>query len=375
LRKRDYDKMSETAFNLVYLSYRDLDVSANAQLQLLKRCVNELLKGSKCTYDERSIIVNRFIAAERRLGNFSLNGLYLPHLVAEEAQTCAENKVGWFVWRSSQMRGAGMLCCCVYGSRVFVKEVCELAVSLIELPSFLEGALKFSSIPDFRAFIREHVEKVKNLETQDKIIAVSNTYAEDDWIEVHVDIWNRLGLHARASAKFVNVASKFSSDIQVCVNCRSEKVLNGKSIMGVMMAGALGGWFGRSIIVSARGPDASQAIAALAELIHQGFGEAEPGTPGTANTCISVECDVRSDQSLFIRGNLEPLSWSKGLAMKMSGRNKWTWCTNEFRGPNIPFEFKVLLYDEIWEELPVQCGQNHVAETFTYVSVTAEFGD
>lgn len=88
-------------------------------------------------------------------------------------------------------------------------------------------------------------------------------------IEQQVDIINKLGLHARAAAKFVNVACKFSSAIQVR---KGEKVVDGKSIMSVMMLAASQG---TSLELVIDGSDEQQALEALRELIQNKFDEAE----------------------------------------------------------------------------------------------------
>jgi len=80
-------------------------------------------------------------------------------------------------------------------------------------------------------------------------------------------IVNKLGLHARAAAKFVTLASEFASDIYVA---RGNKKVNGKSIMGVMMLAA-----GKNTLIeiSADGPDEQAAVDRLEELVNQRFGE------------------------------------------------------------------------------------------------------
>ena len=82
-------------------------------------------------------------------------------------------------------------------------------------------------------------------------------------------IVNKLGLHARAAAKLVTLASEFASEIHVE---RGSRRVNGKSIMGVMMLAA---GQGTSIDLIAEGADEEQAIERLAELIANKFGEAE----------------------------------------------------------------------------------------------------
>ncbi|MDA0821884.1 MAG: HPr family phosphocarrier protein [Proteobacteria bacterium] len=82
-----------------------------------------------------------------------------------------------------------------------------------------------------------------------------------------VEITNRLGLHARAAAKFVQTAGRFESTIEVS---RGSKKINGKSIMGVMMLAAAQG---AVIEISSDGPDEQDAIDALIALVVDGFGE------------------------------------------------------------------------------------------------------
>jgi len=78
-------------------------------------------------------------------------------------------------------------------------------------------------------------------------------------------ISNEEGLHARPAAKFVKLATQFSSDIWVE---KDDEEINGKSIMGLMMLAAAKG----SVIrVSAEGEDAEQAIEKISELVNNGF--------------------------------------------------------------------------------------------------------
>ncbi len=84
-----------------------------------------------------------------------------------------------------------------------------------------------------------------------------------------ITIINRLGLHARAAAKFVTIASKYESTIELA--CKNNKV-NGKSIMGVMMLAASKG---TDIELIISGDDEDQAVSALTELINNRFDEKE----------------------------------------------------------------------------------------------------
>ena len=86
-------------------------------------------------------------------------------------------------------------------------------------------------------------------------------------IEREATIVNRDGLHARPAAKIVRLASNFSSEVELA---KDGVGVNGKSIMGVMMLAAE---CGSSITIRADGPDAAEAVEALAQLVASGFGE------------------------------------------------------------------------------------------------------
>ena len=80
-------------------------------------------------------------------------------------------------------------------------------------------------------------------------------------------ITNKRGLHARASAKFVQMAERFNAEITVT---RGSETVGGNSIMGLMMLAAAPG---TSITVAAKGPQAQEALDALTELVNSRFGE------------------------------------------------------------------------------------------------------
>ena len=82
-------------------------------------------------------------------------------------------------------------------------------------------------------------------------------------------IINKLGLHARASAKLTQLANKFASEIWLT---RSGRRVNANSIMGVMMLAA---GKGSTVLIEASGADADAALKALQELIANKFGETE----------------------------------------------------------------------------------------------------
>ena len=86
-------------------------------------------------------------------------------------------------------------------------------------------------------------------------------------ISREVEICNRLGLHARAAARFVHTASSFKSTIQIK---RDGQEVDGKSILGLLLLAATQG---SSLFIVANGDDAEEAIDALCALVTDRFGE------------------------------------------------------------------------------------------------------
>ncbi len=87
-----------------------------------------------------------------------------------------------------------------------------------------------------------------------------------------VTVRNRLGLHARAAAKFVHVATGFEARVRVA---RDAQEMDGKSIMGILLLAAARG---SAVTITCDGADEEQAVEALSALIRSGFGEEEPAS-------------------------------------------------------------------------------------------------
>ena len=88
-------------------------------------------------------------------------------------------------------------------------------------------------------------------------------------LQREVEIINKLGLHARASAKLTQLAARYQSDVQMSRNGRK---VNAKSIMGVMMLAA---GKGSRVTIETDGPDESDAMEAIVTLIGDYFGEGQ----------------------------------------------------------------------------------------------------
>ena len=86
-------------------------------------------------------------------------------------------------------------------------------------------------------------------------------------IQREVEIRNRLGLHARAAARFVHAASRYRSRVTLT---RGGRTMDGKSILGILLLAAS---HGTRLTLAAEGEDAQPAVDALSALIEAGFGE------------------------------------------------------------------------------------------------------
>jgi phosphocarrier protein len=82
-----------------------------------------------------------------------------------------------------------------------------------------------------------------------------------------VTVVNQLGMHARAAAKFVHLATRYEARIRVA---RQGREMDGKSIMGILLLAAARG---STVTITADGVDEEAAVAALTALIENGFGE------------------------------------------------------------------------------------------------------
>ena len=99
---------------------------------------------------------------------------------------------------------------------------------------------------------------------------------EGDAVSTHLPIRNKLGLHARPAARFVQTANRFTADVRVRKDDEGTDAVNAKSINQVATLGARQG---DTIVVSARGPDAEEALAALEALATDNFGDREEEGP------------------------------------------------------------------------------------------------
>ena len=82
-----------------------------------------------------------------------------------------------------------------------------------------------------------------------------------------VTVVNQLGMHARAAAKFVHLATRYTARVKVA---RDEREIDGKSIMGILLLAAARGM---TLTISADGPDEASAVDSLIDLVESGFGE------------------------------------------------------------------------------------------------------
>ncbi|OLC74343.1 MAG: hypothetical protein AUJ01_08985 [Acidobacteria bacterium 13_1_40CM_3_65_5] len=97
-------------------------------------------------------------------------------------------------------------------------------------------------------------------------------------ISQSVTVVNQLGMHARAAAKFVHLATRYQSRVRVA---RDSREMDGKSIMGILLLAAARG---STITISADGRDESDAVSALVALVESGFGEEAPAAAASEHS-------------------------------------------------------------------------------------------
>jgi phosphocarrier protein HPr len=111
------------------------------------------------------------------------------------------------------------------------------------------------------------IENPDDVNASDSIADTAPSSSDTGTLSREIPITNKRGLHARASAKFVQMVERFTADITVT---RNGETVGGTSIMGLMMLAA---GIGTSIMVTAKGPEAQAALDAITELVTSKFGE------------------------------------------------------------------------------------------------------
>ena len=111
-------------------------------------------------------------------------------------------------------------------------------------------------------------------------VIFANFVVEMNMTQRQVVVSNELGLHARAAARFVHLATQFTSQIRIG---RDRKMMDGKSIMGILLLAAARGTL---LTITAHGPDEAAPLDALVGLVESGFGEPSMsvGPGGSWNT-------------------------------------------------------------------------------------------
>jgi phosphoenolpyruvate-protein phosphotransferase/dihydroxyacetone kinase phosphotransfer subunit len=139
--------------------------------------------------------------------------------------------------------------------------------------------------------------------------------------EITLTLFNEMGLHARPAALFVQVASKFQSNVQVRNLTRGGHAVNAKSMFGVL---SLGAEKGHQITISASGPDAEEALATLRQLVESGFREMEQPlmAPVRAPAAPVPQVLKVKPQAPLVKGGvmrkLQGIPASKGIAIGMA---------------------------------------------------------
>lgn len=257
------------------------DLKADSKIQALRESVR-LLYDKKYGHDCIGDLLARIIEHEKRGSYLIAEGVALPHLYISDGEF--EERAGWFIIRNGIEYGnikekvfVFLLC---IGSEKFVKSVTAVGLELCKNAEFVNRVKRVS------AFLRISGSKNAEISARNFIARWFNCYISgglltlfevnkqkemaiegDDVVNIDLTLKNKLGLHARASGKFVLVASSFESEIRLE---RGGRNVNAKSITECMMLAA---GRGTQLRLKAKGPDAELAIYTLSELIKQKFGE------------------------------------------------------------------------------------------------------
>ncbi|AUB84830.1 hypothetical protein THSYN_18075 [Candidatus Thiodictyon syntrophicum] len=281
------------------------------------------------------------------------------------------DQAGWFVWRNEDriqsLEQGCELCLLILGSTQFVEELTRIGVALAGQTNVVNSLILAESERCFRKQLCSVVRKIHGrASSDDEGVSADPTqeYTADGWLFTTVTLPNKLGLHARASAKLVSLAQQFSCEIRFS---RRGQVANGKRIVDVMMLAASRG---TSLEICARGDDAEEAIRELTAMIQRGFCE-----DGIC-TKVFAKCDCQPGARLFIRGSVAPLSWHRGMVMYPScpyeNEVRWTWDTDEIPA-GVEIEFKLLINDEEWEDSNLGPESNHRIKSKSTINVVPRF--
>lgn len=244
------------------------DLVADSKIQALRESVRLLYDKKKYGHDCIGDLLARIIEHEKRGSYLIAEGIALPHLYISDGEF--EERVGWFIIKNGIEYGnlkekvfVFLLC---IGSEEFVKSVTAIGLELCKSAGFANIARRIPRLNNYNLGFKCYISG--------KLLALSKANKQketniegDDVVSIDLTLENKLGLHARASAKFVVIASSFESEIRLERDRRSG---NAKSTMGCMMMTA---GRGTQLRLKAKGPDAELAIYTLSELVKQKFGE------------------------------------------------------------------------------------------------------
>ncbi len=130
--------------------------------------------------------------------------------------------------------------------------------------------------------------------------------------EITLTIVNEIGLHARPAALFVQTASRFQSDIRVRNLTAGSSAVSAKSMFGVL---SLGAQKGHQVAISAEGPDATEALEALRQLVESGFGEMEQPPPVPVKVPAVAEVEPQAPAADWTARRLRGIPASPGIAI------------------------------------------------------------
>ncbi len=193
----------------------------------------------------------------------------------------------------------------------------QARVRLVDAP-LVEGAISAAATAAGGGDVEAVCEAARQARTLPKLYAgepqpAAPPSSEAESASVEVTIVNPTGLHARPAAQFVQAATGFQAEITVENLSKGRPAANAKSVMAVL--GQATAEKGERVRITARGPDAKEAVEALKRLIESGFGELEAAPPSPGTTPSSAPPPAPTVEAPLPGAVLRGIAASEGIAI------------------------------------------------------------
>jgi len=247
----------------------DSELVANTKIAALREVVHKLFQNTNLGHDTAQTILNRLIAAEKATSFVVHRHFAIPHILVLPDMMSGVRS-GWFrsasgiAFRSGAVERVHIILC-VIGSDRSLSSTVARGTEFLMNDTQRERLIGAQSPLEFKRCVEAILTLSSITSDNSPIVAASQKYTRE------IELINRLGLHARAAAKLVQLVVKFNSEIVIATS-RHPEAVNARSIMNVMMLAAARG---TTLLLTATGDDAEAALDAIARLVADRFGESD----------------------------------------------------------------------------------------------------